>query len=155
MSELNSEQIKKALEWCIQSESCEYCEYKSGVDVCSIRSDALALINELTIELKAMRGAANSYKMHIVELTEEVENWRIDAENYRNERDKLSEENEKLINAGFDTVDFAIDKIKKAKIDTVRKMQTEIEARCVKGGIYPAFVKTTIDQIAKEMLEEH
>lgn len=35
----------------------------------------------------------------------------------------------------------------------VSKMQTEIEKRCIKGGIYPAFVKSTIDQIAKEMLE--
>ena len=39
------------------------------------------------------------------------------------------------------------------KIDTVKKMHSEIEARCVKGGIYPAFVKSTIDQIAKDMTE--
>ena len=47
--QLNTEKIKKALGWCIQSESCEYCNYnkKQGecLDVCSIRSDALALIN--------------------------------------------------------------------------------------------------------------
>ena len=42
---------------------------------------------------------------------------------------------------------------KQGKIDAVKKMQAEIEARCVKGGIYPAFVKSTIDQIAKEMTE--
>lgn len=39
------------------------------------------------------------------------------------------------------------------KIDTVKKMQSEIEARCIKGGIYPAFVASTIDQITKEMVE--
>ena len=43
--------------------------------------------------------------------------------------------------------------IAEAKTDTVRKMQTEIERRCIKGGIYPAFVKSTIDQIAKGLLE--
>lgn len=37
--------------------------------------------------------------------------------------------------------------------DTVRKMHTEIKERCIKGGIYPAFVARTIDQIAKELLE--
>ena len=37
--------------------------------------------------------------------------------------------------------------------DTVRKMHSEIKERCIKGGIYPAFVASTIDQIAKEMLE--
>lgn len=40
------------------------------------------------------------------------------------------------------------------KADTVRKMQSEIEARCIKGGIYPAFVKSTIDQIAEELIGE-
>lgn len=48
---LNEETVKKALECCIQSNYCENCEYREergdGVDVCSIRSDALALINSL------------------------------------------------------------------------------------------------------------
>jgi hypothetical protein len=39
------------------------------------------------------------------------------------------------------------------RADTVRKMHTQIKERCIKGGIYPAFVARTIDQIAKEMLE--
>ena len=47
----------------------------------------------------------------------------------------------------------AEDENKRLRADTVRKMHSEIEARCIKGGIYPAFVKTTIDQIAKEMME--
>ena len=38
------------------------------------------------------------------------------------------------------------------RADTVRKMHFEIKERCIKGGIYPAFVASTIDQIAKEML---
>ena len=40
------------------------------------------------------------------------------------------------------------------KADTVRKMQLEIKSRCIEGGIYPAFVERTVDQIAKEMLKE-
>ena len=39
--------------------------------------------------------------------------------------------------------------------DTVRKMQERIKEHCIKGGIYPAFVASTIDQIAKEMLEDN
>ena len=42
----------------------------------------------------------------------------------------------------------------KGKTDAVRKMQSEIIKRCIKGGIYPAFVASTIDQITKEMLYE-
>ncbi len=63
MSELNREQIINALEWCIQSESCEYCEYhdESNGDVCSIRSDARALVNELTEENENLK---KSYAVH-------------------------------------------------------------------------------------------
>ena len=42
---------------------------------------------------------------------------------------------------------------RETRADTVRKMQSEIEARCIKGGIYPAFVASTIDQIANELME--
>lgn len=43
--------------------------------------------------------------------------------------------------------------VNRVKADTVRKMHSEIKERCIKGGIYPAFVASTIDKIAKEMLE--
>ena len=35
--------------------------------------------------------------------------------------------------------------------DTVRKMHFEIQQRCIKGGIYPAFVGCTVDKVAYEM----
>lgn len=41
------------------------------------------------------------------------------------------------------------------RADTVRKMQEMIEERCIKGGIYPAFVSSVIKRVAKEMLEGH
>lgn len=44
--------------------------------------------------------------------------------------------------------------IARERAGTVKKMHSEIKDRCIKGGIYPAFVATTIDQIAKEMIEE-
>lgn len=37
--------------------------------------------------------------------------------------------------------------------DTVKRMQELIKERCIEGGIYPAFVASTIDKIAKEILE--
>ena len=41
----------------------------------------------------------------------------------------------------------------KGKADAVKKMHAEIVKRCLEGGIYPAFVATTIDKIAKEMID--
>lgn len=66
---------------------------------------------------------------------------------------ELTEENErvKLEYAGFEA--GAKHAVSFVKSDTVRKMHSEIEKRCIKGGIYPAFAKSTINKIAKEMLE--
>ena len=50
--------------------------------------------------------------------------------------------------------DSTIEFINVLRANTVREMQAEIINRCIKGGIYPAFVASTIDKIAKEMLEE-
>ena len=77
---------------------------------------------------------------------------------------ELTEENERLKKLNGKLQSKYLDKslaynemweeLDEIKADTVRKMKSEIEARCIKGGIYPAFVKSTIDQIAKEMLGE-
>lgn len=44
-------------------------------------------------------------------------------------------------------------RIEEVKAETVRKMQEAIKERCIKGGIYPAFVASTIDKVSREMLE--
>ncbi|MBE6656786.1 MAG: hypothetical protein E7609_08015 [Ruminococcaceae bacterium] len=43
---------------------------------------------------------------------------------------------------------------KQGAVDAVRKMQKSIEDRCIKGGIYPAFVKNVVEAVAKELLED-
>ena len=43
---------------------------------------------------------------------------------------------------------------KQGKTDAVRKMQEAIKERCIKGGIYPAFVKNVVEAVAKELLED-
>lgn len=42
--------------------------------------------------------------------------------------------------------------LKKERAATVRKMQAMIEERCLKGCIYPAFVKNTINKVAEELI---
>ena len=137
MSELNRENIIKALEWCIQSVSCEYCDYnKSSVDVCSIRSDALALIKELTEKVENYRNELGEVRVALAEAN--------------NDKKKLSEENESLKEDNHILATEFKDNI---IADTVWKMHSLIKERCIKGGIYPAFVAGVIDQVAKEMLE--
>lgn len=53
----------------------------------------------------------------------------------------------------LDERDEARQEVAKIKADTVRKMQSEIEARCIEKGIYPVIVKRVVDEVAKEMVE--
>jgi chromosome segregation ATPase len=129
--------------------------------------DALALINsqeqrieKLAVELEAMRCAANSYKMHNKELTEENERLRAERDildvlvkDLRGRNNGLQRANESLAK-DCDILEDELNECVQIKADTVRKMHSEIKERCLKGGIYPAFVASTIDQIAKEMMED-
>ena len=82
---MTDEQIRKALKCCLSDKPpCMTCKYDAEsitVDECmgKLMEDALDLINrqkaeieKLTIDLKAMRGAANSYKAEIKRITEPV-----------------------------------------------------------------------------------
>ena len=84
----------------------------------------------------------------VAELTEE--NERLRAENEKAQIFSVfpKEEELKYLNA----LERMAQEYKTVRADTVRKMQAEIEARCIKGGIYPAFVKRTIDRIAEELI---
>ena len=43
---------------------------------------------------------------------------------------------------------------KQGTVDAVRKMQESIKERCIKGGIYPAFVKSVVEAVEKELSED-
>lgn len=133
--ELNREQIIKALECCSINQSCDGCPMfdKEPIADCTnyVISCALSLIKELTEEDERLREElAKSCKA----LDESMNFY-------------CSFTQSKVSNCPID------DEVVKAKADTVRKMHSEIKERCIKGGIYPAFVARTIDQIAKEMTE--
>lgn len=93
----NTEQIIKALECCRYGGRCAECPcFEMPNCQAMVNENAIALINsqeqrikELDVALKAMRGAANSYKMHIKELTEENERLRADKKALVNDNAEL------------------------------------------------------------------
>lgn len=113
--------------------------------------NALSLIKELTEENEAISERYAIQVVTAIELDKQVQ--KLTEENER-----LSAYNENLIKENTYLSNHLLDEVEQAKdlaiSDTVRKMHSEIEARCIKGGIYPAFVKSTIDQIAKEIIGE-
>ena len=73
------------------------------------------------------------------------------------EQEKRIEKLENICNSYALQYGTATDKevfLKKERADTVRKMQEAIKERCVKGGIYPAFVKNVVEAVARELLDE-
>lgn len=124
--ELNREQTIKALHCCSSEEYlCEQCPIdKKTKDAC-----------------ECGKVAARNALALIKELTEEL----AEANKLLNMHRFLASDN---------GTTYVIPSVRSIKAEVVKQMQTEIESRCIKGGIYPAFVASTIDQIAKEMQDQ-
>lgn len=147
---MDREQIIKALELHSQKmQPClADCPY-GGLHNCEsdMAQDALSLINELTVELDAMRGAANSYKMHYEKLTEENERLRANNLTFAHGVEKVAAN---YYNLGC--------------TDTVRKMKESIiEKACSlsmvngEGKVIKIDYQISperLDQIAEEMIGE-
>lgn len=43
---------------------------------------------------------------------------------------------------------------KQGQTDTVQRMRDTIKERCFKGGIYPMFVASVVENVARELIEE-
>ena len=161
MSKLNSEQIIKTLEWCIQAPDCENCEYKyehkHQIDVCSIRSDALALIKELTEKVENYRNELGEVRVALAEAN--------------NDKKKLSEENERLRGVGLpdDKTYIKLSDAKHAIMDyigeqTVSKYASSAECKSARGGaegamnefdyITPAQVAPIADVVPRAIVEQ-
>ena len=168
-------EVIKALECCTSEAGCTGCPHFPSVYGCSrlVMQDALSLIKELTEERDGYENLAltaietqNRMSDTIEQLTEENERLREDKERVTNTYYEAMCEMKNRITCQVVLSDEKLEEIKNEclarveldikaiQADTVRKMQSEIEARCIKGGIYPAFVKSTIDQIAEEIIGE-
>lgn len=145
MEELNKEEIIKALEWCIQSEGCEYCEYNKGnIDVCSIRSDALALIKDQDEQIfklqNLLKENENGYAQTL--FLEKCKNKDLTEKNK-----ELQEENKSLAK----TVNEASDLIRKqsAKINRLKAYDEERDI-----ALHARLVRETKQEVAREIIDE-
>jgi regulator of replication initiation timing len=111
--------------------------------------DALSLINsqeqrieKLAVELEAMRCAANSYKMHNKELTEENERLRARML----EENHLRHQAEEMLVNGMSVV----------RADTLREFAKRLKDRAVQIPKYNGDVINAqwVDRISSEMLED-
>jgi hypothetical protein len=143
---MNREQIIKAL-GCISTKGdvrCARCDLRKyeGLACHRIGADnAISLIRELVEENESLKQAMEHEHASFMETFGE----------YGEKCERLTEENERIRASSVDYRNipyFVAD----AKADTVRKMQKMIEDRCIKGGIYPAFVARVIEQVAEEIL---
>ena len=110
--------------------NCEECNYKPWIKprcwqlLCS---DALALINELTEEIKDL----------------ETDYDRIYAQAEADIRGNMAD--------GGTSCHWCIEGHKR---DTIEQMQTMIKEECIAGGIWPAFVARVVENVGKKLLED-
>lgn len=93
---MTAEDTKKALE-CCEKDDCDNCPHDFGNCYANLAGYALELINryeekveELEIELKAMRGAANSYRAELERLQKGKHNIKFNTGVYAKIVDKTS-----------------------------------------------------------------
>lgn len=71
---------------------------------------------------------------------------------------ELIEENEgledNLIKQSTENIMLLIER-QEIKADTVRRMQSDIQEACLKGGIWPAFVAGVVKGVGEKILEEN
>ena len=138
---MEREQIIKALECCFVNTNCNGCPLDRKTDDCLhlLGASAMACIKELSEENERLRAEVNKLDALSDEMGVDLD---VKLKTIFELEDKLKAEKADVM--------YFKDQI---RADTVRKMQSEIIKRCIKGGIYPAFVASAIDKIAKEMLE--
>jgi hypothetical protein len=173
---MDREQIIKALECCTRSgcsdNETKDCPLKPYED-CTTRlaTNALALITSQEQTIKELTEENERLLTALARYDQQTE-VRIAEEYYTAEAyEELREENERLkkheivyetpfgkqtmpdiLSLDGKSAELYKRIENKIKADTVRKMHSLIKERCIKGGIYPAFVESTIEKVANELL---
>ena len=128
----NAERTKMNLERCKygkEKPNCSECDFKPWIKpICQrlLCSVALELITSQEQRIKELTEENENLHASCTELTQECKKW----------QGRLKIE------------------CKYTEKITIKKMHAEIARRCIEGGIYPAFVESTIDQIVKELTED-
>ena len=126
--ELNRDQIAKALDWLDSLVG-----NSNDSDIAMFTYQLLGILYDTCEELTEKNAIQ---VVAAIELDKQVES--------------LTEENERL-NSSCTELTRNLHTVQAATVNT---MYSEIKERCIKGGIYPAFVASVVTDVAKELLEE-
>ena len=148
-------EIMKALEYCCKITNCEEkCDRKNDcillhmheiIDLISRKNEE---IENLNIELQAMRGAANSYKMH-------YDNAQAELGRLQKENSILSHNADTAFQDGLNEAQELYQEQIKSEIkrQAISDFVEAFEGRCISGGIYPAFIKNQLYAVKGDMTE--
>ena len=128
-----------------------------------------ASINSQEQRLEAYRQELAEVRVALAEARKDADDLKAIAEGYQKQfedcaedRSRLTAENERLRRLYnkdvLDVVDYAVDKIRLAKADTVRKMQERLDKRFCHDpaflGVEQRLIMDIIDEVAKEITDE-
>jgi hypothetical protein len=145
---MEREQITKALECHISGKltNCEHCPFDkthlfNSTCVQAMCENALSLIKELTEENERLRTEVNKLDALSDEMGVDID---VKLKTIFELEDKLKAEKADVM--------YFKDQI---KADTVRRMQSDIQEACLKGGIWPTFVAGVVKGVGERILEEY
>lgn len=175
--ELNEEVVKKAMDWIDSlvgnsndSDIAMFTYQLLGIlyDTCKeLTEDNEYLKTQVTATEARYESRKESDLEEVLELRLKVEE--LTEENkvrkglntmLNNELRRLGEENERLERICHSYAlqyGTATDKevfLKKERAETAKKLKSMIMEECIKGGIFPMFMKNAIDRASKKLLEE-
>lgn len=130
---MEDKDIIKALECCTKLHNCRECVlWKMHCATCveTLLLTALDLINRQNAEIDILIRKKESLRDEIVEQQAEIE--------------RLKEEKDNLIKA-----------YKECMTEAINDFASRVEKRCIKCGIYPAFVKRQLEYVKEEMVGEN
>lgn len=129
--------------------------FEEGQEFIRIADSYAQRNKELEIELDALRGAANSLKMHLEKAKAEVEEWKARANDWQNQYLKLIDENEIY----QEHVDQDIIYTKAIRAEAIKELLERAEERVTYfedecGAFMPFIDCRDLEAIAEELSEE-
>ena len=143
-NKFTGEEIIKRLEQCVKHGNRNY-----DTDI------ALDLINRLQAENKRLGKEVDLVSIQFQDLQERYEEAQAEIERLKECPKCVYEYDGEVMEYCVQGACPNFKTVEQIKAEAYKEFADEFESRCIKGGIYPAFVKRQLENVKKEMVGEN
>ena len=155
---MTDNEIIKALECCCKNNNCEGCplDFLTFSSQCAseLAIKSLDLITRQQVENKRLKKEVNLVSIQFQDLQERYEESQAEIERLKECPKCVYEYDGEIMEYCVQSPCPNFKTVEQIKSEAVKEFADEFERRCIKGGIYPAFVKRQLENVKKEMVGE-